>query len=151
MPRIEIPELDAAFVFRRRPVAIPGDLRPSWRIGLLVQLLRRCCRGGRSTLARLHVLSWGIRTKESRRQLQDALNGHAAPDCLIVRLEPFLNRAVDLAIGEDVTVHGEGAAIGDRTHGECRVAGRDGGRCAKQGGRVQEVLGTRVGAASAWK
>ena len=102
MPEIEIPELSAAFLFRRRPVAIPGDLRPAWRIGLVVQLLRKCCRGGRSTHTRLHVLSWGIRTKESRRGLQEAISGHLAPDSLIVRFEPLLNRAVDFAIGEDL-------------------------------------------------
>lgn len=97
---IEIPELKTEFLFRRQPVAIPGDLRPGWRIGLLVLLLNNCCRSGRTSLTRLHVLSWGIRTKENRRALQAAIEGALSPDSLVVRVEPFLNRAVDFAIGE---------------------------------------------------
>lgn len=102
LTQFDIPELRTEFVFRRRPVAIPGDLRPGWRIGLLVLLLNRCCRSGRTSLTRLHVLSWGIRTKESRRALLAAVEGTLTPDSLIVRFEPFLNRAVDFAIGEEL-------------------------------------------------
>lgn len=107
MPELEIPELRTDFVFRRQPVAVPGDLRPIWRIGLVVQLLKKCCRHARSSLARIHVLSWGIRTKDSRLELQSLLQGSARPDSLIVRFEPYLNRAIDFAIGEGL-VHRDG-------------------------------------------
>ena len=99
---LDIPELRTAILFRRRPVAIPADLRPGWRIGLLVLLLRNCCRAGRTSFARLHVLSWSFRTTESRRQLQAAVEGRILPDSLIVRFEPFLNQAVDFAIGDSL-------------------------------------------------
>lgn len=108
---IEIPELKTEFLFRRQPVAIPGDLRPGWRIGLLVLLLNNCCRSGRTSLARLHVLSWGIRTKENRRALQAAIEGALSPDSLVVRVEPFLNRAVDFAIGEGLVRRSGGNKI----------------------------------------
>ena len=108
---IEIPELKTKFLFRRQPVAIPGDLRPGWRIGLLVLLLNNCCRSGRTSLARLHVLSWGIRTKENRRDLQAAIEGTLSPDSLVIRVEPFLNRAVDFAIGEGLVRRSGGSKI----------------------------------------
>lgn len=108
---IEIPELKTEFLFRRRPASIPGDLRPGWRIGLLVLLLKNCCRGGRTSLARLHVLSWGIRTKENRENLQAAITGSLAPDSVIVRFEPLLNRAVDFAIGEGLVRRAGGNKI----------------------------------------
>lgn len=98
--QIEIPELRADFLFRRRPVAIPGDLRPSWRIGLIVLLLNKCCRGRHTSLTRLHVLSWGIRTEKNRSDLKSAIKGALQPDSIIVRFEPFLNRSIDYAIGE---------------------------------------------------
>jgi hypothetical protein len=98
----DIPELKTDFVFRRQPVAIPGDLRPGWRIGLLVLLIHTCCRSARTSLTRLHVLSWGIRTEDSRRTIQAAIEGGLSPDSLVVRFEPFLNRAVDFAIGEGI-------------------------------------------------
>jgi hypothetical protein len=97
---IDIPELKTNFLFRRQPVAIPADLRPIWRIGLIVLLLNNCCKGGRTSFARLHVLNWGIRSKKNRHDLQAVIKGVIAPDAVIVRFEPFLNRAVDFAIGE---------------------------------------------------
>jgi hypothetical protein len=100
MPEILIPEIDTGFVFRKRPVAIPADLRPGWRIAIVVLLLRKCCRQNRSIFERLHVLSWGVRTAESREALLAAVRGTIPPDSLLVRIEPSLNRAVDFALGE---------------------------------------------------
>lgn len=100
LPELDIPELRAPFVFRRRPVALPGDLRPTWRIGLLVLLLAHCCRGSRTSFARLHVLSWGFRTAEGRRQLLDLVSGRLTPSALVIRFEPFLIQAVDYALAE---------------------------------------------------
>ena len=111
MPEFEVPELNAEFVFRRRPVAIPGDLRPGWRIGLVTLLLKKCCRSNRSSLSRLHVLSWGIRTRESRVALQSAVRGDLTPDALVVRVEPFLNRAVDFALGENLVRRVNGGKV----------------------------------------
>ncbi len=111
LPTFEIPELKADFVFRRRPFAIPGDLRPAWRIGLIVLLLKNCCRGGKSSLGRLHVLSWGIRSRQSRRDLEAATDGELPLASLIVRFDPFLDRAVDFAIGENLLTHIGGRAV----------------------------------------
>lgn len=95
-----IPELDVPFVFARRPTAVPGDLRPLWRMNLVVLLLRKCCRSNRSSFARLHVLSWACLSEENRSTLLRVLNKTEDFDALVVRVEPSLNRAVDYAIGE---------------------------------------------------
>lgn len=100
MPDIRIPALDTPFVFQRRPASIPADLRPGWRIGVVLLLLRKCCRGNKTSFGRLHVLSWGVRTKESRLALTRTVNGNMPWDALMVRIEPSLNRAVDYALGE---------------------------------------------------
>lgn len=98
----DIPELNTEIVFRRRPLSLPEDLRPAWRIGLLVLLLSTCCRSGKSSRARIHVLSWGIRTKKSQLDLVAAISGDLNPSNLLVRFDPFLDRALDFAIGEDL-------------------------------------------------
>src|SRR5262245_35090316 len=97
---LDIPELKSEFVFTRRPAAIPADLRLGWRIGLLVLLLSKCCRAGRTTLARLHVHSWAIRNKANKDNLSAVIAGDIPPDALLVRVEPSLSRAVEFAIGE---------------------------------------------------
>lgn len=102
MSNFVIPELTTDFLFRKRPVPIPADLRPGWRIGVILLMLRKCCRQGRTSFARLHVLNWGIRTEENRQALLRAVAGTTTPGSLLVRIEPSLNRAVDFAIGEEL-------------------------------------------------
>jgi len=107
----QIPELEADFVFRRRPFAIPADLRPAWRIGLIVLLLQNCCRGGKSSLGRLHVLSWGSRTLQSQRDLTAVTREDLPLTSLIIRFDPFLDRAIDFAVGENLLIHRSGRAV----------------------------------------
>ena len=106
-----IPELDAEFLFRRRPVAVPGDLRPTWRIGLLVLLLKRCCRQSRSSLTRLHVLNWAVRTENNHQALIELVANARSPDSLIVRFDPAFNRAMDFALGEGLVRRVDGSRI----------------------------------------
>lgn len=92
----------ASFRFSARPIAIPPDLRPVWRMTILVLFLHRCCRQGKSSLKKLHVLNWAIRHPASRQTLLDVLEGRVRPDRAIVRFDPALNRALDLAKGEEL-------------------------------------------------
>lgn len=106
-----VPELEATFTFRRRPVALPGDLRPTWRIGLLSLLLRHCCRQQRSSLTRLHVLNWAVRSEANHEDLTALIEGKLSPDQLIVRFDPAFNRAIDFAIGEGLVKRVDGSRI----------------------------------------
>ena len=74
-------------------------------------MINKCCRSGRTSLTRLHVLSWGIRTKESRDAILSLIDGTLSPDSLVVRFEPSLNRAVDFAIGEELIRRSGGTKI----------------------------------------
>lgn len=100
MKDILVPELNVPFTFKQRPVAVPPDLRPGWRLGLVLLILRKCCKNGRSSFARLHVLNWASRTTETQRALLSVLDAVSRPDAIVVRIEPALNRAVDLASGK---------------------------------------------------
>jgi hypothetical protein len=106
-----VPELEADFVFRRRPVAVPADLRPTWRIGIIVLLLKNCCRAGKSSLGRLHVLSWATRTSENQRNLIAAAQDDLPLTSILVRFDPFLDRAIDFAFGEGLVSHGDGKSV----------------------------------------
>jgi len=111
MNAIKISELDTAFSFQRRPASLPADLRPSWRIGMVLLLLRKCCRSNKSSLGRLHVLNWGVLSKDNRLALQKVIREDATADQLIVRIEPSLNRAVALAAGEGLVQRPNGEHI----------------------------------------
>lgn len=108
---IDIPELHVPFIFRQRPVSLPADLRPAWRIGLILLLLKNCCRRDRTSLTRLHVLSWGFVSPEGQSQLLAAAAGKLSPDSLVIRFEPFLLQAVDFGIGEGLIRRDGGGTI----------------------------------------
>ena len=96
-----LPELQGVrFTFKRRPSALPAELRPFWRVGALVLILSILCKGGKSNLQRLYVLNWALRTKESREEFTDVINNHIDPEDVIVRFDPGLLRAQDFAVGE---------------------------------------------------
>ncbi|WP_413431812.1 hypothetical protein [Crateriforma spongiae] len=92
-------DLTASVVFRRRPIDIPGDMRPAWRIAFIVMMLKLCCRGGKSSIRRLHVLNWCGRSAEAGNLLRRAVSERLSPGAVLVRIEPSLARAVDFALG----------------------------------------------------
>src|SRR5713226_491637 len=87
------------FEFKRRPVAITADFRPQWRVALLVLMLEKCW-GRRATLGQLHVINWALRSRENLSNFLQQIEGHFRPGKALVRFEPSLNRAIDLAVGE---------------------------------------------------
>lgn len=82
------------FTFSLRPAAVPGHLRPAWRIAIVVFILSRC-HGAGLTLKQLHVVNWALRDAKSRETFLSTLSGHA-PQRPIVRIEPSLGRALEL-------------------------------------------------------
>ena len=113
-----IPEFDTPFLFRERPEALPGDLRPLWRVGLVVLMLYLASRGRRSSFGRLHVLNWAVRSEEGQKALLGILDGRLFPGTAIVRIEPSLNRAVDFAFGEKLVERVKGDHIELTAQGE---------------------------------
>ncbi|EIP98814.1 hypothetical protein OpiT1DRAFT_03283 [Opitutaceae bacterium TAV1] len=96
------PLFESRYLFRDQPVAVSPDLRPVWRLSLLALLMTRCCRQGRATLQKLHVLNWALRTPESRQALLEALDDHSAPDANLLRYDPALNKTLDFAQAEQL-------------------------------------------------
>ncbi len=100
MANIDIPEFNVPFVFRDQPTAIKGDLRPLWRMCLVVLLMRKCCRSNRTSHAKLHVLNWAMLDEDNRAKLLNLTKSASDPTDILVRIEPFLNVAVNYAQGE---------------------------------------------------
>lgn len=92
--------LDIPFTFQKRPIAIPADLRVDWRIGTLILILYISCRNSRASLMKLHVMNWAIRNIQGRELFLKLCVGEVGPDNIIVRFEPWLNKAVDIALAE---------------------------------------------------
>jgi hypothetical protein len=123
--------LDTRFSFSATPYPVPADLRPLWRMALVVLMLDKCW-GRRSSVGQLHVFNWGIRTKGSQDAFLRMLGGEIGPDKPIVRFEPSLNRAIDFALGEGL--------VKKRTHDVIELTEK-GVVMARQVQQAPELLG----------
>lgn len=88
--------LGGAFTYTARPDPIPGDLRMSW--GIVVLLLGLFySRGKKSNFQKLQFMAHAVRLPEGREEVRGLLSGEYKPTEVSVRVEPSLNRAVALA------------------------------------------------------
>src|SRR5438552_6976619 len=91
--------IDIPFTFRQRPTPLAGDLRPAWRMGLVLLMLLHS-RGKKATLQKLHVLNSACHSTRTRRAFLSYAQGEARKDEIVPRVEPSLNRALNIARGE---------------------------------------------------
>ena len=90
--------LDVGFAFERRPEPLSANLRPERRIPLLLLMIAKGHASGASWKA-LHVLSWALRHPDHLELLLAVRAGEGRPDRPLVRIEPALDRTIDLALG----------------------------------------------------
>ena len=93
------PLLRTSVSFSTRPNPIPGDLRPLWRIALLLAAFR-ACRGESATPQQLHALDWGARNESAGEALLAFLDGTSGGHLYqpIVRIDPAVTRAINFGI-----------------------------------------------------
>ena len=103
------------FLFRNRPAPVSGDLRPLWRVPIVLMLVRTC-RQQHATHAQIHVVNWGLRSADAAQTLRGFLRGSVRPERAIVRFEPALDRTVALT-------HGFGLLNWDKRYWSLTVAG----------------------------
>ncbi len=88
--------------FTQRPIPIPADYRPMYKIALLVLILRLCCRAETSTLLKLHLFSWAIASDKNSKKVLDFVKSNFQTDFSIWGIEPALNRALQFAIADNI-------------------------------------------------
>lgn len=89
---------DRPFTFQQVAAAVPPEMRPQWRVAMLALILARC-RHHRASWKQLHLLNWGIRNSRTRDALRAVAAGERDPERVVVRFDPALAPAVDLARG----------------------------------------------------
>lgn len=88
--------LGGSFTYTARPDPVPGDLRMSWGIAVLIMALFYS-RGKKSNFRKLQFLAHSVRIPEGREEVRGLLSGRYRPTDISVRVEPSLNRAVAFA------------------------------------------------------
>jgi hypothetical protein len=87
------------FSFTSRPVPVPGDLRITWRVSLIVMMLGTS-RSNKASLAKLYVLNYATRSSAARAQLERIIAGTEPELNWHMRVEPAFARGVNFVIGE---------------------------------------------------
>lgn len=88
--------------FTQRPIPIPADYRPMYKIALIVLTLRLCCRAETSNLLKLHLFSWALSSDKNISKLRDYVTSNFQTDFSVWSIEPALNRALQYAIAENI-------------------------------------------------
>jgi hypothetical protein len=85
-----------SFSFTARPEPVPGDLRMSWGIAILLLSLRSS-RARKASWQKLQFLAHAVRMPRAREDVRALLRNALRPSEIAVRVEPWLNRAVAFA------------------------------------------------------
>ena len=92
---------DTAFEFNDRPAPVPADIRADWRVPLLM-LIVDSCRGRRASLQQVQAIAEAAIFEESREDFLRSFEGEADPASLLIRYDPAVTRAANLAVGLDL-------------------------------------------------
>ena len=88
--------------FTKRPIPLPAEYRPMYKIALIAMILKYCCRGETSNLLKLHLFSWALASEKNMKELQDYVTSNFTTDFSVWGIEPALNRALQLAVAENI-------------------------------------------------
>jgi hypothetical protein len=110
--------------FIQRPIPIPADYRPMYKIALIVLILRICCRAETSSLLKLHLFSWALTSDDNLTKLREYVTSNFQSDFSVWGIEPALNRALQFAIAENI----------------CEVANGKNYKLTEKGNRFYEMI-----------
>jgi hypothetical protein len=103
--------LDIPFIFHQRPTPLEPQFRVIWGLSILVLILYICSHGKKSSISRLHFLSWAVRSAENRENLVELLENRHSPLTALVQYDPSFERAIEYALAEKLVETDNGKTI----------------------------------------
>ena len=88
--------------FTKKPIPLPAEYRPMYKIALIVMILKYSCRAETSNLLKLHLLSWALASQKNMTELRGYVTSNFKSDFSVWGIEPALNRALQLAVAENI-------------------------------------------------
>lgn len=89
--------------FTRKKTAVIPELRPMYKIGKLLLILKLCCSGGKASLLKLHLFNWAMLEPQRLQVLQVS----AEKKELLLGvwgIDPSLNMALSYATSEGLLI-----------------------------------------------
>jgi hypothetical protein len=88
--------------FKKKPISIPPEYRPSYTIGLIVLILKICCQSSKSSLLKLHLINWALKSTENKNSLKHFVLSNYTESSKTWGIEPSLNRALNYSVHEGI-------------------------------------------------
>jgi hypothetical protein len=88
--------------FSKKPISIPPEYRPSYSIALIVLILKICCQGSKSSLLKLHLINWALKSNENKDSLKKFVLSNYTESSKTWGIEPSLNRALNYSVHEEI-------------------------------------------------
>lgn len=86
--------------FEVRPRPLPANLRPVYRIALIVLVLKLNCRGNTASLIRLQFFNWVLKNPHLRRDIEQLLEKQTVFTVNLIHMDPMVNLALKYAYAE---------------------------------------------------
>lgn len=90
--------------FSKKPISIPVDYRPIYKIAQIVMILSINCIGNKSSLLKLHLLSWALKDDKNKDEVLELIKSNYDKDIAVWGIEPALNRALLFCISENICI-----------------------------------------------
>jgi hypothetical protein len=87
--------------FSKKPISLPADYRPSYKIAQICLILKYSCIGEKSSLLKFHLITWAFKSIENRQTLLTFITNPKNSDLSVWGIEPTLNRALHLAVADN--------------------------------------------------
>ena len=111
---------DTGFDFNDRPAPVPADIRADWRAPLLM-LIVNSCRGRKASLQQVQAIAEATIFAESREDFLRSFDGEADPAALLIRYDPAVTRAANLAVGLDLLAWQNRSRLGLTAKGQAML------------------------------
>lgn len=89
--------------FNRRPMPLIADYRPIYKIFQILSILQYSSRGGKSSLIRLHLINWVLKSEERKERLAELETDNNIP-FKVWGIDPALNFALQLSAAQKLTI-----------------------------------------------
>jgi hypothetical protein len=86
--------------FSKKPIPLPAEYRPAYKIAQICLILKYTCIGEKSSLLKLHLISWAFKSIENRKSITAFTENPNTSDLAVWGIEPTLNRALHIAVAE---------------------------------------------------
>lgn len=86
--------------FTDRPISLYPSYRPMYKISLVLMILHYNGYGGKSSLLKLHLFSWALKSDKNLNALKEFVTSNFKKDIKFFGIELTLNRALNLAYAQ---------------------------------------------------